>query len=167
MSHHSTDLAHLLPLVRHAISHLGVEQIPTGKALGLTNGRMMALAVLESQGTCSMSEFARELGLPSPLATRVADELVTRGLVEREADAGDRRRVLLHLTSKGREGLARVHDEADELISEVLLRMTAAEAESLVLGLRALLRELHAPASDGVPPVVPDHQHFFSTERDR
>ena len=164
MTHHSIALTHLMPLVRHATAHLGVEQTPTGKRLGLTNGRMMALAVLGSRGTCSMSEFARELGLPSPLATRVADELVSRALVERGADPGDRRRVLLRLTPEGRDALASVHDEAEELLSAVLLRMTPAETEALLVGLQAFLRQLHEPSGTGAPPAVPADEHDFPTE---
>ena len=75
-----------------------------------------------------MSDLARELGLPSPLATRVADELVARGLVERGADPDDRRRVLLRVTGQGRETFAAVHDEAEDLVSAVLSRMTEDEA---------------------------------------
>ena len=163
MPHHSEDLSRLMPLLRHATAHLGVEQTPTGKELGLTNGRMMALAAIDSRECCSMSDLARELGLPSPLATRVADELVSRDLVERVGDQGDRRRVLLRLTAAGSTALTAVHAEAEDLIAAVLERMTAAETESLLLGLHAFLRVLHAPA-DGAPPALPVHDHAFPTE---
>jgi DNA-binding MarR family transcriptional regulator len=153
-----------MPLVRHAMAHLGVEQTATGKDLGMTNARMMALAVVDSRESCSMSDLARELGLPSPLATRVADELVARGLVEREADPDDRRRVLLRVTARGREAFAAVHEEAEGLLSAVLLRMTEEETESLLRGLRAFLRVLHAPAGDGTPAAIPAHEHDFQTE---
>ena len=111
-----------------------------------------------------MSDLARELGLPSPLATRVADELVSRDLVQRVGDQGDRRRVLLRLTAAGSTALTAVHAEAEDLIAAVLERMTAAETESLLLGLHAFLRVLHAPA-DGAPPALPVHDHAFPTGR--
>lgn len=166
MPHHTRDLSQLMPLLRHATAHLGVEQTATGKEFVLTNGRMMALAVVDQRGECSMSDLAQELGLPSPLATRVAEELVTRGLAERDSDPADRRRVLLRLTDRGRETFATVHEEAEELISAVLARMSTQETEALLLGLRAFLRALHEPAQDGAPPVVPAHEHDFSTEGD-
>ena len=164
MPHHSTDLSRLMPLLRHAISHLGVEQTATGKELGLTNARMMALAAVDAKELCSMSDLARELGLPSPLATRVADELVARGLVERASDAGDRRRVLLRTTEQGRLALRSVHAEAEDLMAAVLGRMTDAETEALLEGLRAFLRALHEPSGDGGTAVVPAHVHAFETE---
>jgi DNA-binding MarR family transcriptional regulator len=164
MTHHTEDLSRLMPLLRHATAHLGVEQTNTGKALGLTNGRMMALAVIDARDGCSMGDLARHLDLPSPLATRVADELVARGLAERAGDPADRRRVMMHSTAAGREALGTVHREAEELVSEVLLRMTEEETTSLLVGLRAFLRVLHAPAGDGTPPAVPEHEHDFPTE---
>ena len=163
MPRESADVAQLMPLVRHATAHFGVEQTPTGRELGLTNGRMMALAVVVSRDDCSMSQLAGALGLPSPLATRVANELVARGLVERQVDAADRRRVLLRVTGCGREVFAAVHAEAEQLVSAVLARMTEAETQALVNGLRAFLRVLHAPA-DGAPPALPAHDHDFPTE---
>lgn len=163
MTHHTQDLSRLIPLLRHATAHLGVEQTPTGKALGLTDARMMALATVGAQDGCSMGDLARRLGLPSPLATRVTDELVARGLAERAGDPSDRRRVLVLLTAEGREALEKVGHEAEELISAVLLRMSDEETASMLVGLRAFLRVLHAPADDEAPPV-PEHEHAFPTE---
>lgn len=165
MSHHTTDLARLMPVLRHATSHLGVEQTATGKALGLTNARMMALAAVGAAGECSMSDLAHSLSMPAPLATRVADELVARDLVERCGDPDDRRRVVLRLTESGRAAFETVHQEAEQLVSAVLLRMTEAETEALLVGLQAFLRVLHGPAADGTPPAVPAHDHAFPTER--
>ena len=155
-----------MPVLRHATTHLGVEQTPTGKALGLTNARMMAFAAVGAASACSMTDFATRLALPAPLATRVADELVARDLVERFGDPRDRRRVVLRLTERGRTALDTVHGEAEQLMSAVLLRMTEAETEALLVGLQAFLRVLHAPASDGASPALPAHDHDFPTERD-
>jgi DNA-binding MarR family transcriptional regulator len=154
-----------MPLLRHAVAHVGVEQTPTGRELGLTNARMMALGAVEVRGTCSMSDLARALGLPSSLATRVADELVSRDLVERVADPGDRRRVLLRLTECGHGALHAVHRESEDLVSAVLQRMSDAESEALLVGLRAFLRVLHAADADETPPALPVHDHDFGMER--
>jgi DNA-binding MarR family transcriptional regulator len=166
MPHHTQGLSRLMPVLRHATAHLGVEQTPTGKALGLTNARMMALAAIGAARSCSMSDLARHLTLPAPLATRVVDGLVARDLAERYGDADDRRRVLLRLTMAGRTALVTVRREAEELVSAILSRMTESESESLLLGLEAFLRVLHVPAPDGAPPAVPAHDHDFRIEED-
>ena len=165
MSHHTKDLSCLMPVLRHATTHLGVEQTATGKALGLTNARMMALAAVGAGDGCSMTDLAQRLALPAPLATRVADELVARDLVERSGDPDDRRRVVLRLTEQGRTTLETVHHEAEQLVSAVLLRMSEAETEALLVGLQAFLSVLHAPGPDGDSPTLPAHDHAFPTER--
>jgi hypothetical protein len=53
---------------------------------------------------------------------------------------------------------------AEQLASAVLKRMTEAEAEALLVGLRAFLRELHTLPVDGPPPALPTHDHDFPTE---
>jgi hypothetical protein len=68
------------------------------------------------------------------------------------------------VTEQGRATLEAVHGEAEKLVSAVLERMTDAEAEALLVGLRAFLRELHTPAVDGTPPAIPTHDHDFPTE---
>ena len=143
MSHHVQHLAHIMPLMRHVVSHLGVESTPSGKRFGLTTTRIIALAAALHADGLTMSELAAALDLPAPLATRTADELVQRGLLERLADASDRRRVLVRATPLGRQALDEVHGEAEQLIAGVLERMTAEEADALVLGLGALIRVMH------------------------
>src|SRR5512137_1693578 len=109
MSHHTKDLSRLMPVLRHATTHLGVEQTATGVSLGLTNARMLALTAVAAGDGCSMTELARQLDLPAPLATRVADELVARDLVERVGDPDDRRRVVVRLTEQGLTALDKVN----------------------------------------------------------
>ena len=85
--------------------------------------------------------------------------------MERSGDASDRRRVVLRLTAAGSRDAGDRATEAEQQIGAVLLRMTEDEAGALLVGLRALLRELHEPAADGEPPAVPAHEHGFTTER--
>ena len=164
MPHHTERLARILPLLTHTSAHLGVGATPTGKRLGLTNTRMMALAMLiHGHHQASMSDLAAALGLSAPLATRTADELVERGLLERGDDPTDRRRVIVRPTAAGRRAFDKVHREAAELIGDVLQRMTAKEQDALVLGLEALLRAMHAPGAP-VPDLRP-RTHLLKEER--
>lgn len=49
----------------------------------------------------SLSALAEHLGLSLPTASRLAEQLVRRGLVERRRAKSDRRRVSLSLTARG------------------------------------------------------------------
>ncbi|MHB8868070.1 MAG: MarR family winged helix-turn-helix transcriptional regulator [Thermoleophilia bacterium] len=159
MSHHAERLALAVPLVRHLLAHLGAQSTPTGKSLGLTNTRVMALgAALHAHGPAAdglaMSDLAAALDLPAPLATRTVDELVERGLLERTGDPSDRRRVLVRPTPEGIRAFEDLHHESEKVMAEVLGRMTTEEGDALVVGLEALLRVMHEPGG-----ILPRHDH--------
>lgn len=154
MSEQSHRLANVMPLLQHVTSHLGVQSTPTGKKLGLTNTRMMALGAASRTAGMTMTELADELALPGPLATRAVDELVQRGLVERSTDPTDRRRVIVAATTEGVTTIGAVHQETEAAYLPVIERMAPEEADALVTGLEALIRVLHEPDSP-----LPRHRH--------
>lgn len=156
MSHHDRQVARLLPSLRHAIAHLGVEQTPTGRKLGLTNPRLVALEYVGSTDDCTMSDLARALDLPAPLATRLIDELHQRGLVTRRNDERDRRRVRLSLTRQGVRAVRAAERELEELVSLAVDRLSDDEAAALAAGLESFLRVLHDASS---PAALPPHVH--------
>ncbi|MBM9464730.1 MarR family transcriptional regulator [Aeromicrobium sp. YIM 150415] len=61
------------------------------------------LDYLEATGPCTMTALANATGISGATLTRIVDRLVSRALVYRNADRGDRRRVHVHLSERGRE----------------------------------------------------------------
>ena len=61
-----------------------------------------ALVLLADGAGHTMSEIAEFALLPSPSNTRLIDRMVADNLVYRKADMRDRRRVLVHVTARGR-----------------------------------------------------------------
>jgi DNA-binding MarR family transcriptional regulator len=72
------------------------------KGLGLNVGRYRVLGVLNRFGACTMTELSHFTAIDRTTLTRIADQLVVRGQVERKSTAKDRRQVLLELTRPGR-----------------------------------------------------------------
>ena len=72
----------------------------------LTVDRWRALAHIESNPGCSMSDVIDALVVPSTSATRIVDFLVDIGAVFRTLSPHDRRRTTLRLSSHG-QGLLR------------------------------------------------------------
>jgi DNA-binding MarR family transcriptional regulator len=62
---------------------------------------------LLAHAPCNLSELAVQLGMSSPGALKVVEDMVTKGYVSRSADAEDRRVKRLELTDRGRAALGR------------------------------------------------------------
>jgi len=71
--------------------------------LGLTYPQYLAMLVLWEQERLSVGELGDRLALDSGTLTPLLKRLEQQGLVERERDPDDERRVLLHLTPAGRD----------------------------------------------------------------
>jgi DNA-binding MarR family transcriptional regulator len=79
-----------------------------------------------------MSEIAEFALVPAPSLTRLVDRLVTEGLVHRTADARDRRRVLVHLTRRGRALHRRLGERVEREQAALLAGAEPAEAQRLL-----------------------------------
>jgi DNA-binding MarR family transcriptional regulator len=76
--------------------------------------------------------------------TRIIDQLVDRGLVERQRGDRDRRKVELQLTAAGRKAIDRVLPAVVEALNLALSVFTAAEVQELTRLLTKLTTHLQA-----------------------
>src|SRR4051812_37454840 len=74
---------------------------------------------LPGGGSTASSVLARRLAVSPPSVTAVVDGLVGRGLVERQADPEDRRRLTLLLTRDGAKLLAAADAAAEARLGEI------------------------------------------------
>jgi DNA-binding MarR family transcriptional regulator len=86
----------------------------------------------------SVSDVAQHLEIALPSVSRLADGLVARGLVRRQHDAGDRRRVTLALTVAGRDTLQAAQQAAHEYLIEALTRLSPSTRAVVAQAMRAL-----------------------------
>ncbi len=84
--------------------------------LSLPQYRVLALL---GEGSTASSVLARRLAVSAPTVTSVVDGLVGRGLVEREADPEDRRRLTLLLTRDGAKLLTAADAAAEARLDEI------------------------------------------------
>lgn len=121
-----------------------------GERLSVPQFRALIFARLHEGA--SLSALAEHLGLSLPTASRMADQLVRRGLLERRPGTADRRRVALRLTRRG----ARVYEDARRATRAAIAREldALADAERRLVGgaLRVLGRVFAGGAPlDGAP----------------
>src|SRR5262245_2038286 len=99
----------------HAVARLARQLDRALDTTDVTLPQFRVMALIDN-GSSASSALARRLAVSPPTVTAVVDSLVARRLVERRNDPGDRRRLALHLTAKGRRALR----EADAAIADRL-----------------------------------------------
>lgn len=112
---------------------------------GLTLPQYQLLSMVKSGGERS-ARLADKLAVRKPTLTAAADSLVAAGLLEREADPGDRRVVRIRITEAGLAALAHAEDALAAVVEPLLLETGDGEAvlESLDRLREALDRRFEA-----------------------
>ena len=88
-------IARLTDLGAQSASLTGLFQQRAAASYGLGVSDMKALDVLMRNGPQTAGQLCTALNLTSGAVTGIADRLIKRGFAQREADAADRRRVLI------------------------------------------------------------------------
>jgi DNA-binding MarR family transcriptional regulator len=97
-----------------------------------------ALGVVGKGDGVRLTDLADSLHIAPRSATEVADGLQERGLVERTADPGDRRAVILRPTAEGRRIRAEIDTARSADAAVLFARLPAADRAKLARILREL-----------------------------
>lgn len=97
--------------------------------------QLRVMVILTRTSRASLSEVARDLGVNPSNASRTCDQLVKRGLVDRQDDPGDRRRLLLSLSAAGRSLVDRVMEQRRELLEVIVAAMPGTDQRALMSAL--------------------------------
>src|SRR5436309_14750838 len=81
---------------------------------GMSFATWLSLMTLAAQGPLGQGDLAESMEVEGPTLVRRLDQLETAGLVERVADASDRRRVSVTLPAKGKTAFARVRSSVQK-----------------------------------------------------
>lgn len=128
----------LLPKV-HRTAHRDIVKVALETLEeGLTRYHVEIIKVLDDFGTLHVAEIGDVLLVAKPQMTRLIDELINLGMVERQSDTEDRRKINITLTDKGtraleafiaavrtrlRERLSCLSDEDLEDLSRCLIKL--------------------------------------------
>lgn len=149
---HATQLLQLLPFLtkwtRALVSRVGAD-------LELSLRQYAALRGIE-QGVRSATDLARRWEVTPAVVTGVIDRLERRGLVRREADPNDRRRLFLALTPRGQKMSRSVDEQMTRELASHLERATQEDLQALGRTLALLHHALGAPSAPNAPPPSPD-----------
>lgn len=119
----------------HHHPHPGMRGAPPWMGGGGRFGGPARLRLLDAlaaaSGPLSVSEAAEAIGVDQPRASRLVQQAVEQGLVQREADPDDARRTRIALTETGAAILGRFRGERRDAVRTALDGFTAAERTEL------------------------------------
>jgi len=91
-------------------------------------------------GPKSAGEIASGLGISSPSLTRMLTKLEERGLVARALDPGDRRRILVELTTEGQHLIDDHRIFSGTSLARAAKKLSADDQRSLIESVATLVR---------------------------
>ncbi|MBT8037371.1 MAG: MarR family transcriptional regulator [Verrucomicrobiae bacterium] len=96
------------------------------------------LAYLASEDYLTMSDIAKKMGHSTAAATGLVDRIEKLNYVERVHAAEDRRKIMVRITPKGADLVARMRREIASSLSDVMSEMDEEESDTLDHANRAL-----------------------------
>lgn len=125
-------------------------EMRAGRPPELTVPQFRCLVFFHHHPGAALSQAAEHLGLGLPSASKLAEGLVSRGLLVREHSARDRRRTVIALTPRGEGVLESAREAATAVFTRRLSGLTEVELDVVhsVLGLLARVAALdYRPAA--------------------
>jgi DNA-binding MarR family transcriptional regulator len=124
----SWHLAEALSRAEHQVSRrISVALQAEGRSLE----QWRVVSLLSDGAGHTMSDIAHHVMLPAATVTRVIDRLVEAKVVRRRGDQGDRRHVLVFLSSRGRSLHRKLASTVDHAEAAVLAGFGPADVEIL------------------------------------
>ena len=155
---HIARLAPLLPQLAFALRRRVGEVPAVLKVGGSDRERHLATVVsLGVAGPATVSELAQRLDMSTAHASLVVGDLARAGLVERDHDETDRRRIVVSLSEAAKPAVATMRDRHAPALARFLMDIGEDEAGRFVAHLANLIACLNArdeaSPEDGPDPV--------------
>jgi MarR family transcriptional regulator for hemolysin len=135
------ELLEVMPLVMQDLR----QTMRSHSAADLRVPELRSLAFLRHSPGSNLTDLAEYIGVSLPSMSKLVDALSSRGLIDRQADPADRRRVRLQLTPEGASVLARAREAVKARFAARLARLGEEDIALVTAGM-ALLRELFSAA---------------------
>jgi DNA-binding MarR family transcriptional regulator len=112
------------------------------RLIGVTAPQRFIIRVIALRPGSTPGQIARHLHVTPATVTRVVQRMEEAGLLRRQPDPDDSRRVLLHLTAKARRIEEKAGASGESPVSNVLRRTPPGRVEETGRMLAALIEEL-------------------------
>ena len=96
----------------------------------LTEGRVL-YEISHTEG-CSAKKIREKISIDEGYLSRILDTFRKKGLITKTSSLEDRRLHMIELTEKGRKQFSSLNDHSNQLISEILDKLSEEEREEFV-----------------------------------
>ncbi|ADD02297.1 MULTISPECIES: MarR family winged helix-turn-helix transcriptional regulator [Thermoanaerobacter] len=110
----------------------------------LTIGEQQVIIILSENKSnpMYMKDIALELGISPSTLTSIVDKLVEKGLVQRDSDLEDRRKIQISLTKKGQDLYKHLAMFREKILQPIFEKLSPQELETLKNILQKIKEEL-------------------------
>ncbi len=150
-----TQEERIVASIRQIIRAVDLHSRRLVEAHGLTGPQLAALSEVVRTGPVSPTALARAVHLSQATVTGIIQRLERRGLVRRDANASDRRSVLLHATDAGRQLLAASPSPLQDRFRAGLAKLDQAERDRILETLQRVAGLMDARDLDASPHLTP------------
>lgn len=150
-----TQEERIVASIRQIIRAVDLHSRRLVEAHGLTGPQLAALSEVVRTGPVSPTALARAVHLSQATVTGIIQRLERRGLVRRDANASDRRSVLLHPTDAGRQLLATSPSPLQDRFRAGLAKLDQAERDRILETLQRVAGLMDARDLDASPHLTP------------
>jgi DNA-binding MarR family transcriptional regulator len=127
----------IMEVIPQIARYLGHEMRRKGP-IAVSMPQLKVLNFISRNPGTSVSHAADDLGVTKASASDLIDRLVKKGYIGRVDDPGERRKVLLTLTSEGKGFLIQVKGNARTSAASILSKVSSAKLAKVVDGLQVL-----------------------------
>lgn len=121
------------------------------KTCGLTPSQLILMQIIDGDANATAGFIAREASLSQATVTALLDRLEERGLVRRQRDVTDKRRIYVVLTEDGARTLREAPDSLQERFSARFAELQSWEQSFLVAAFERTASMLDATMLDASP----------------
>lgn len=130
--------------------------------MDLTIVQAQTLALLRAAPSPS-TRLAGSLGITAPAMTQLTDRLVRKRLIERRSTEGDRRAVIIELTTQGKLLVDRFRKRRSEVFEDALMRLEETDRLGVIDALSKVVGALEGHREGKARPVdYPVHPRRFA-----
>ncbi len=146
----------ILRAMRKMIRAVDIHSRKLNSEFKLTAPQMICLYSLLQDGPMTLSALAKSVSLGASTTNGIVDRLETKGLLTRQRDHVDRRKVYLHITETGKQITHQAPALLQDQLSDALRSLPELEQAAIALSLERVVELMGAGHLDASPNLVPN-----------